>query len=266
MTLSPDLRRRLPDLCVTLGLALACAVCASAPAPALAGGVAAIAVAALVAAPPERWPALVLATAAGGASGAMVAGTPAAAAWLAAAARAIEVLAAADMLRWFARGRFRLVSARDAAGFGVVTLAAPALGALVAKALLELNGATMSAGAWWAADATGLVAAGAVCAWRAARESARALADERDAAAAGRDAALAELTRVLDVLHDTRAVLPVCSACGDFREDVTYWLTLDRFRFDHADAVLGAGECPHCAAAHADAPDWNALFRVDRAA
>ena len=235
----------------------------------LPGAVVAIAVVALTGTSPERWPGLVAAAFVGGTLGAVLAGGAPMTSLLGAAARTVEALAAADMLRWYARGAaFRFAGGRAITAFGVVAVVAPALGALLGKGLLELNGTTMSAAGWWRADVLGIVVAGLVVAMREARLEVRRMARERDAADVAQRAALLELVRVLEILRETRQVLPVCGQCGDFREDVSYWLSLDTYRVEHAAALSHAGACPRCAERgdRLQRVDWNAVFGVRRTA
>lgn len=253
-----------------LGLAALCGLgeAARGMVPGLTAG---LLVAALLWSEPVRWPGMLFAGLVGAATGGALHASPFTS-MLWAAARTIEALAMADMLRWYARGPFRLDGGRALAAFVVVAAVTPALGVLVASALTRMSAAAAPAvSQWWRGDVASILCAGLGLAVCETSRVTRQLARERGDARAAQGTVLAEMERVLHALHAARRVLPVCGHCGGMRDDAVYWTSLDAYRVSHASALADGGACPACAAACAasSAPaagvDWNAMFGVRRA-
>ncbi len=194
-----------------------------------------------------------------------LAGTPLTVA-CAATARAVETLLTLELLRWYARGPFRLADGRAAAAFLVVAAAAPAAGAVTAATLARMSGVMSPAvSQWWYGDMAGIVGAGMACAVRELRRVRCQLAREHHEARAAQGAILGELQRVLTGLRAAHRVLPLCGHCGEFRDDAAYWTTLDTYRSTHGAALADADVCPDCTVETGGAVDWNEVFGLRRA-
>ena len=55
-----------------------------------------------------------------------------------------------------------------------------------------------------------------------------------------------ELQKALDEVKTLRGMLPVCSSCGDVRDDDGDWLRMDRFIEQRTTAQVSHGICPPC--------------------
>lgn len=60
----------------------------------------------------------------------------------------------------------------------------------------------------------------------------------------------AELEAALDEVKNLSGLLPICSHCKKIRDDKGYWNSLEKYLYEHTDAVLSHGICPDCAAQH----------------
>jgi PleD family two-component response regulator len=73
-----------------------------------------------------------------------------------------------------------------------------------------------------------------------AERAARAQAEARH------DKLLDEHNKALATIETLSGLLPVCPHCREKRDDPGYWLTLETYIRDHAEALLPQGICPAC--------------------
>lgn len=60
----------------------------------------------------------------------------------------------------------------------------------------------------------------------------------------------AELQAALDEVKTLSGLLPICSHCKKIRDDNGYWNSLEKYLYEHTDALLSHGICPECAQVH----------------
>lgn len=60
----------------------------------------------------------------------------------------------------------------------------------------------------------------------------------------------AELAKALEEVRTLSGLLPICSHCKKIRDDKGYWNSLEKYLYEHTDAVLSHGICPDCAQQH----------------
>ena len=59
-----------------------------------------------------------------------------------------------------------------------------------------------------------------------------------------------ELQQALDQVKTLSGLLPICSHCKKIRDDGGYWNSLEKYLYEHTDALLSHGICPECAHKH----------------